>query len=158
MVKKQEVKVVQVPQTYSQKYLAAQQMLSKTHRPGGLVTLGKALFFAFVVFTFLAGIIFTVIPLIRTCVEYLNMAVWIPLNNWIVQEPVTGPATMFLFYASGAMLVLYVLRDYFQIGYFWAMSQFETIRYRLNKQNTVSAEKKKPNESVQLQRNSSQGN
>ena len=101
----------------------------RQNRSDMLISFARGLFFAFIVFTFLAGIIFTVIPLIRSVSDYLTLVIAIPIGEWVRQEPVTGPMTMFLFYASGAMLVFYILRNHFHLVWLWLVMKW----HQLNK-------------------------
>lgn len=63
------------------------------------------------VFTFLAGIVFTVIPLIKNISYHIELHVLEPLHEWMLAQPTTGSALVFLFYATVASIVLYILRD-----------------------------------------------
>jgi hypothetical protein len=102
------------------------------NRPDMLISLIRGIVFSFVVFTFLAGIIFTVIPLISSISSYLTLVIAIPVTEWVEKEPVTGPMTMFLFYASGAMLVFYIMRNHFHLLFLWFILKFEQLNNRWN--------------------------
>lgn len=109
---------------YGQKLKELRSKVDK-NRPDMLLLLGKSLLAAFVIFTFLSGLVFTVIPLARNISEHVQTNIIQPINAWIAAEPVFGNHMMFVFQAAGTIMFLYFIRDYIALFFVWIMHLFE---------------------------------
>ena len=111
--------------SYSEKLKALKASLQKD-KPDMLLSFGSAMLVAFFAFTFLAGLVFTVIPLLRNMWMHILWHFIEPINRWVAAEPVTGGAIMFLFKAAGVVLLLWLFRKWLMFIPYWIMAQFES--------------------------------
>lgn len=90
-----------------------------------LLTFGKLFGGAIIIFTFLSGVIFTVIPLLRNISVHFHTHIMEPIQRWMEAEPTTGNSLMFLLYATTSVVVLYLMRNKIQILFLFLLAQFE---------------------------------
>lgn len=129
--------------SYKDKLTKLKTSLEK-EKSDGLVTLAKAFAFAFVAFTFLAGLIFTVIPLARNIYMHFVWHVIEPINNWVATEPVTGTAILFLFKVAAVCLFLFTIRKHLMFIPLWIASQLEKLDGKPKKKPTRKPTTTKP--------------
>lgn len=95
-------------------------------RPDMLLALGRAAGVAFLAFTFLSGLVFTVWPITVSIFHYLvelNRSV----NAWLWQEPTFGLALATVLNLSGTVLVLYLVRRWLALALLWAIALGESL-------------------------------
>lgn len=129
---------------YQDKLNKLRAELASDKRPDMLIAFAKALGIAFFSFTFLAGLIFTVIPLMRNVYLHFIWHFVEPINRWVAAEPVTGSAIMFLFQVAGAVIVIWLLRSYLMFIPTYIMASVE----KNNKNKPKKVVKKKPTKPV----------
>ena len=110
---------------YKKKLSELQPKTAETPRQDLLITVGKMFGGALLVFTFLSGVIFTVIPLARNISLHFQTHILEPIVRWMAAEPTTGNSLMFLIYATISAVILYILRDKIQILFLWILASGE---------------------------------
>lgn len=90
-----------------------------------LLTLLKLIGGAILIFTFLSGVIFTLIPLLRNIAVHMQTHIVEPIQRWMAAEPTTGHSLMFLLYATISVVILYIMREKIQILFLWLLSLLE---------------------------------
>lgn len=90
-----------------------------------LLTFLKLLGGAILIFTFLSGVIFTLIPLLRNMALHMQTHIVEPIQRWMAAEPTTGHSLMFLLYATISVVIIYIMREKIQILFLWILSLFE---------------------------------
>jgi len=109
---------------YKEKLVDLQKTLEK-NRPDMLLSLLKAIIAALCVFTFLAGFVFTVIPLARNIWNHVQLHIIAPVNLWIAEEPVFGGHMIFVFQAAATIMFIWLIRHYIMLLGVYIMSLFE---------------------------------
>lgn len=111
-----------------------------------LIKTGKLILGALCVFTFLAGLIFTDIPLLRNIITHFNTHIIIPVEQWMAADPRTGRALEFLIYATIASIILYATRMRLYVLGLWCLANIEKwiddLRARAIVKNFFSVPKK----------------
>jgi len=110
---------------YKKKLSELQPKTADSPRQDLLITVGKLFGGAILVFTFLSGVIFTVIPLARNISLHFQTHILEPIVRWMAAEPTTGNSLMFLIYATISAVILYILRDKIQILFLWILASGE---------------------------------
>lgn len=109
---------------YKEKLVDLQKTLEK-NRPDMLLSLLKATFAALCVFTFLAGFVFTVIPLARNIWNHIMLHIVAPINLWVAEEPVFGGHMIFVFQAAATIMFIWLIRHYIMLLVVYVLSLFE---------------------------------
>ena len=112
--------------SYQEKLKKLKESLAK-NKPDMLITFGHGLFIAFLAFTFLSGLFFTVIPLLRNVYMHIIWHIIEPINRWVQAEPVTGNAIMFILKAAGVVFLIWLFRKWIMLIPLWIASQFESL-------------------------------
>lgn len=86
-------------------------------RPDLLAALGRALALGFVVFTFLAGLIFTVLPMAGMVWRHMLNHIVDPVARWIAAEPVFGQQFTLVVQISALAVLLYLLRNWLMLAF-----------------------------------------
>lgn len=109
---------------YRQK-LADIQVSLERERPDMLVSLLKALFISLAIFTFLSGLIFTVIPLTINIWGHIMLHIVQPINAWIAEEPVFGRSMIFVLEFASTLMFLWFIRKYVILLWMMVLAFFE---------------------------------
>lgn len=110
---------------YQKKLAELRPKSDESPRQDLLITVGKILGGAILVFTFLSGVIFTVIPLARNISVHFQTHIMEPIVRWMAAEPTTGNSLMFLIYATISAVIIYILREKIQILGLWILASGE---------------------------------
>lgn len=138
--------IKETPKTSQKNKLTDFQVRLSQKKSDSLVTVSKALLFAFVVFTFLSGLVFTVIPLANNVINHIQWHIIDPVNRWIAAEPATGGALLLLFQITGTMIVLYMVRDYVRLLWLIISTLVGKLKKKLNESINRMKERDKQKE------------
>jgi hypothetical protein len=92
-------------------------------RPDPLAALGRALVLGFVVFTFMAGLIFTVLPMAGMIWRHIVAHMIEPIARWIAAEPVFGQQFTMVAQISALAVLLYLLRNWLMLALTFVAAQ-----------------------------------
>lgn len=109
---------------YKTQLTQLRQKLDKS-RPDMLISIGKSLFLAFLVFTTLSGFVFTVLPLVMNMWRHTQIHIIAPINQWIAEEPVFGNHMIFVIQLAATAMFLWLIRHWILFLWLWFLTLFE---------------------------------
>lgn len=95
------------------------------NRPDMLFALIKAAIAGMIIFTFLAGFIFTVIPLSINVYNHIELHLIAPMNEWFAEEPIFGHHMLLVIQVACVLVFLFFIKGYVQYLWVYVLHVFE---------------------------------